>query len=82
MAIFTNQASLSYNDVTVNSNVATGELLEVLSAEASVAASAVALVAAASAVAAAAQDGKRRAGVPPAGYRPKGQKGSEGQEGW
>lgn len=33
MAIFTNQASLSYNDVTVNSNVATGELLEVLSAE-------------------------------------------------
>lgn len=33
MAIFTNQASLSYNDVTVNSNVATGELLEVLAAE-------------------------------------------------
>ena len=33
MALFTNQASLSYNNITVNSNVATGELLEVLSAE-------------------------------------------------
>jgi len=32
MAIFTNQATLSYNDVVTNSNVATGELLEVLSA--------------------------------------------------
>ena len=33
MAIFTNQASLSYNNVTVNSNVATGELQEALSAQ-------------------------------------------------
>ena len=32
MPLFTNQATLSYNDTTVNSNVATGELLEVLSA--------------------------------------------------
>jgi len=32
MAIFTNQATLRYNDVVTNSNVATGELLEVLSA--------------------------------------------------
>ncbi|MBR2635035.1 MAG: hypothetical protein IKD31_05600 [Clostridia bacterium] len=32
MAIFTNQATLTYNNVTTNSNVATGELLEVLSA--------------------------------------------------
>lgn len=32
MAIFTNQATLTYNDVVTSSNVATGELLEVLSA--------------------------------------------------
>ena len=32
MAFFTNQATLRYNDVVTNSNVATGELLEVLSA--------------------------------------------------
>ena len=32
MAIFTNQATLSYNDVTTNSNVTVGELVEVLSA--------------------------------------------------
>ncbi len=32
MAIFTNQAQLSYNNGVVNSNVATGELVEVLSA--------------------------------------------------
>lgn len=32
MAIFTNQATLSYNDTTRNSNVAVGEILEVLSA--------------------------------------------------
>ena len=32
MAQFTNQAQLSYNDATVNSNVAVGEVLEVLSA--------------------------------------------------
>ena len=32
MPIFTNQATLTYNDVVTNSNVATGELLEVLSA--------------------------------------------------
>ena len=32
MAIFTNQATLTYNDVVRSSNVATGELLEVLSA--------------------------------------------------
>ena len=32
MAIFTNQATLSYNDTTLNSNVAVGELLDVLSA--------------------------------------------------
>ncbi|MBR3837376.1 MAG: hypothetical protein IKJ74_04435 [Clostridia bacterium] len=32
MAIFTNQATLTYNNITTNSNVATGELLEVLSA--------------------------------------------------
>jgi uncharacterized repeat protein (TIGR01451 family) len=32
MAIFTNQATLSYNGVVINSNVAVGELLEVLSA--------------------------------------------------
>mgnify|MGYP003294338083 CR=1 FL=1 len=30
MAIYTNQATLSYNNVVVNSNVATGEILEVL----------------------------------------------------
>ncbi len=33
MAQFTNQAQLSYNDATVNSNVAVGEVLEVLSAD-------------------------------------------------
>lgn len=32
MAIFTNQATLAYNDVITNSNITTGELLEVLSA--------------------------------------------------
>jgi len=32
MAIFTNQATLSYNDNVVNSNIVTGEILEVLSA--------------------------------------------------
>lgn len=32
MAIFTNQATLSYNDTITNSNIATGQLLEVLSA--------------------------------------------------
>lgn len=32
MPLFTNQATLTYNNTTVNSNVATGELLEVLSA--------------------------------------------------
>lgn len=32
MAIFTNQATISYNDTTRNSNVAVGEILEVLSA--------------------------------------------------
>ena len=32
MAQFTNQAQLSYNDSVTNSNVAVGELLEVLSA--------------------------------------------------
>lgn len=32
MAIFTNQATLSYNNTVTNSNIATGELLEVLSA--------------------------------------------------
>jgi hypothetical protein len=32
MAQFTNQAQLSYNNATVNSNVAVGEVLEVLSA--------------------------------------------------
>ncbi len=32
MATFTNQATLSYNNITTNSNVITGELLEVLSA--------------------------------------------------
>ncbi|MBQ9833287.1 MAG: hypothetical protein IJO48_06105 [Clostridia bacterium] len=32
MAIFTNRATLTYNDVTRNSNIATGEILEVLSA--------------------------------------------------
>jgi len=32
MALFTNQATLTYNNTSVNSNVATGELLEVLSA--------------------------------------------------
>lgn len=32
MAIFSNQATLSYNDTTVNSNIITGEVLEVLSA--------------------------------------------------
>jgi len=32
MAQFTNQATLSYNNTVVNSNVATGEILEVLSA--------------------------------------------------
>ena len=30
MAIYTNQATLSYNNVVVNSNIATGEILEVL----------------------------------------------------
>lgn len=33
MAIFTNQASLSYNGTTVNSNVVSGELVQVLTAE-------------------------------------------------
>lgn len=32
MAIFTNQATLSYNNTTTTSNIVTGELLEVLSA--------------------------------------------------
>lgn len=32
MAVFTNQATLSYNNIVTNSNVATGQLLEVLSA--------------------------------------------------
>lgn len=32
MAIFTNQATLTYNNVSTNSNVATGQLLEVISA--------------------------------------------------
>ena len=32
MAIFTNQATLSYNNAVTNSNVATGEILEVISA--------------------------------------------------
>ena len=32
MAQFTNQAQLSYNNATINSNVAVGEVLEVLSA--------------------------------------------------
>ncbi len=32
MAIFTNQATLSYNDITTNSNIVTGEIIEVLSA--------------------------------------------------
>jgi len=32
MAIFTNQATLSYNNTVTNSNIATGEILEVLSA--------------------------------------------------
>ena len=32
MATFTNQATLSYNGYTTNSNVVTGEILEVLSA--------------------------------------------------
>ena len=32
MAQFTNQAQLSYNDSVTNSNIAVGELLEVLSA--------------------------------------------------
>ena len=32
MAQFTNQAQLSYNDIVVNSNVVTGEILEVASA--------------------------------------------------
>ena len=31
MATFTNQATLSYNNVTTNSNITTGQLLEVLS---------------------------------------------------
>jgi len=31
MAVFTNQATLRYNDTTVNSNIAVGEILEVLS---------------------------------------------------
>ena len=30
MATFTNQATLSYNDTITNSNIVTGELLEVL----------------------------------------------------
>ena len=33
MAIFTNQATLSYNNTTTTSNIVTGEILEVLSAE-------------------------------------------------
>lgn len=32
MPIFTNQAQLSYNDAVINSNIATGEIVEVLSA--------------------------------------------------
>ena len=32
MAIFTNQATLSYNNTTTTSNVVTGEIVEVLSA--------------------------------------------------
>jgi len=32
MALFTNQAQLSYNNMIINSNIATGEILEVLSA--------------------------------------------------
>ena len=32
MAQFTNQAQLSYNNIVVNSNVVTGEILEVVSA--------------------------------------------------
>ena len=32
MAIFTNQATLSYNGTTTNSNVAFGEILDVLAA--------------------------------------------------
>ena len=32
MAIFTNQATLSYNNTTTTSNIVTGEILEVLSA--------------------------------------------------
>ena len=31
MPTFTNQATLSYNNITTNSNVVTGQLLEVLS---------------------------------------------------
>ena len=30
MAVFTNQATLSYNGTTVNSNIVTGNLVEVL----------------------------------------------------
>ncbi len=32
MAVFTNQATLTYNDTTTNSNIVTGEIIEVLSA--------------------------------------------------
>lgn len=32
MATFTNQATLTYNDITTNSNIVTGEIIEVLSA--------------------------------------------------
>ena len=32
MAIFTNQATLSYNNTTTTSNIVTGEIVEVLSA--------------------------------------------------
>ena len=32
MAIFTNQATLSYNNTTTTSNIVTGEIIEVLSA--------------------------------------------------
>ncbi|MBR4078776.1 MAG: hypothetical protein IKK29_01050, partial [Christensenellaceae bacterium] len=32
MALFTNQAQLSYNDIVINSNIAVGEIVEVLSA--------------------------------------------------
>ena len=32
MAVFTNQATLTYNGNVINSNITTGEILEVLSA--------------------------------------------------